>query len=279
LFFLPALNIFAQSLSPEEIRRQAQRLESGDAEAKRDALHRLRASESENASRIASGALDDKDEIVRATAPFSVLALPADEAAQRLLPLLKDKSEYVRREAAYALGETRSSAAVQPLLALLRSDKDYQVRCASVVALGKIGDVSAIESLNLILRQPPRDEEEFLRRAAARSIGQIAETALGKEFLNQSGIKVFNDFASQNRKNLVAEFPALRSSVAVLIRVLQNKEEADDAKREAAFALGEIGDAAAVRVLQSLTGAEDYYLAENSHLALKKILPAVKSPE
>src|SRR5207237_2848833 len=107
-FFLSSNVLKAQTLTDAEIRQQAEQLQTGDTEAKRTALHKLRAAKNENASRVATAGLDDKAEIVRATAPFSVLALPPDEAVENLLPGLKDKSAYVRRETAYALGVTRS---------------------------------------------------------------------------------------------------------------------------------------------------------------------------
>lgn len=263
---------FAQNLSDSEIRQQAERLNSSDAETRRDALHKLRLSQSENASRIATGGLNDKSEIVRATAPFSVLALPADEAAANLLPQIKDKSEYVRRETAYALGETRSLRATGALLAALEKDKKFSVKCSAAVALGQIGDISAVNALTKILQQSPKADEEFLRRAAARSIGQTAEITLQREFLAQSEIKDFGAFVLENRKALSGKFPALSAAVSVLIQTLQNPKEADDVKREAAFALGAIGDVRALPILQARLDAEDYFLAENSRIAVRKIL-------
>ena len=271
-FCVSAGNSFAQNLSDSEIALQAERLNSRDAETRRDALHRLRLAESENAARIAAKGLNDKSEIVRSTAPFSVLAMPSDEAAARLLPHLKDKSEYVRRETAYALGKTGSLGATRALLEILEKDKKYSVKCSAAVALGEIGDVAAVGALTKILQRQPKEDEDFLRRAAARSIGQIAEITLRKEFLAQSEIKDFNAFVLENRKTLSVRFPVLSNALGVLIQTLQNPKEADDVKRETAFALGAIGDARALSVLQTRLNAEDYYLAEISREAVRKIL-------
>lgn len=271
-FFVFANASFAQNLSDDEIRQQAERLRSSETETRRDALHKLRASESENASRIATAGLTDKSEIVRATAPFSVLELPNDEAAEGLLPQLKDKSEYVRRETAYALGKTHSTRAMQPLIEILQKDKQYSVKCSAAVALGEIGDVSAVDALTAVLRRNTKDEEEFLYRSAARSIGQIAEITLQKEFLAQTEIKDFSVYVQENRKNLSAKFLVLQSAVVALIQTLQNPKEADDVKRETAFALGAIGDSSAIPILETKITAEDYYLAEISRQAVKKIL-------
>ena len=48
-------------------------------------------------------------------------------------------------------------------------------------------------------------------------------------------------------------------------------------RREAAFALGAIGDKSAVPVLQSNLGSEDYYLAEICLESLRKITAAETS--
>jgi HEAT repeat protein len=139
------------------------------------------------------------------------------------------------------------------------------------VALGEIGDATAVEALVKVLQKSPIEDEEFLRRAVARAIGQIAETTLQKEFLAQSEIKNYDTYIKENRKNLSSKYPSLRSSIGVLIQVLQNSKESDDAKRETAFALGAIGDGSATAVLTSKLAAEDYYLAEISRAALAKI--------
>lgn len=266
-----SVNFFGQNILGDQIRQQANRLQSGDTEAKRDALHKLRAAESAEASRIAAEGLTDKIEIVRATAPFSVLSLPADEAAESLLPQLKDKSAYVRRETAYALGATKSVKAAAPLAQILASDKDYSVRCSAALALGLVGEVSTVPALIEILQKKPAANEEFLRRSAARSIGQIAAATLLKDFLAQSEIKDFNAYTIGNRKNLSEKHSALRTATVILINILNSPNEADDTKREAVYALGEIGSPTAIPILTQKISAEDYYLAENARRALQKI--------
>jgi HEAT repeat protein len=52
---------------------------------------------------------------------------------------------------------------------------------------------------------------------------------------------------------------------------LQNSKEFDDVRREVAFALGAIGDASAIPVLQVNLIAKDYYLAKICAEALEKI--------
>lgn len=268
-FFVALGEVSAQS--EKKLRKiQAERLKNEEIETKRNLLHKLRTDEKAKSSEMASGSLQDTTEIVRATAPFSILSLPNDEAATKLLPQLQDKSEFVRRETVYALGETQSLLAVEPLLLLLRTEKLQSLQAACAVALGKIGDVSALESVTAVLQKKVGEKDEFTRRSAARAIGQIALNIQYKRFL----LKNPNADLSKTRleyESLSADNPEFQKSLQILLRVLQNSKESDDVKRETAFALGEIGDASAIPVLQANINAKDYYLAEIVKNSIKKI--------
>lgn len=264
-------NSFAQ-IEPDIL---IEKINRGKTEQKRDALLEIRNMRSESASRIAVPALKDSSEIVRASAAFSVIYLPKNEAVQNLVPLLQDKSTLVRRETAYALGKVGASQAVTPLLQVLQKDKVLEVRNAALVALGEIGDAAAVDALVKVLLRKPQTKEEFLRRSAARSIGQIAQIVqTGKvsvltpeNFLPEK----FNLVESLQYPKLIETFPTFRPAISVLIQTLQNPREFSDVKREAAFALGAIGDESAIPILQANTGNEDYYLAEIARESLRKI--------
>ncbi|MBA3601776.1 MAG: HEAT repeat domain-containing protein [Acidobacteria bacterium] len=252
-----------------------EKINRGNTERKRDALAQIRNLRSESASRIAVSALKDSSEIVRASAAFSVIYLPKNEAVRNLVPLLQDKSALVRRETAYALGKVGASQAVNPLLQILQKDKVLEVRNAAIVALGEIGDAAAVAELTKILQRKPQAKEEFARRSAARSIGQIAQ------IIQTNAVEVLTpeSFLPDRDKSvekpiylkLIETFPTFRAAINVLIQTLQNSKDSDDAKREAAFALGAIGDESAIPILQANTGNEDYYLAEIARESLRKI--------
>ena len=269
LFGVFAGNSFAQNLES-----LADSVRSGTTEVKRDALLRLRNLQSAEASRLAVPALRDASEIVRATAAFSVTFLPAEEAVPAITPLLTDKSELVRREAAYALGQVGDRSATDPLLQILQKDKIPEVRNASIVALGEIGDIRAVDALTQILQRKVRDEDEFLRRSAARSIGQIAQiirTSEPKVITPADSSTVTVEVSRLKYQDYARELPTFRAAADALIRALQNPKESPDAKREAAFALGAIGDKNAILILQANVNDPDYYLAEISRQALSKI--------
>jgi HEAT repeat protein len=173
-----------------EIEQQRTRLASADAEERRDAVMRLGALRRPDASRAAAIALNDTSAIIRATAAHAILSLPADEAARLLSPLLTDRQEFVRRETAYALGETRSRTAVDALITALTQDKEAGARGAAAVALGQIGDERAVAALVATLSRrvagtgvfsritrSKTAENEFVRRAAAVALGQIGSRA------------------------------------------------------------------------------------------------------
>ena len=282
LFFALFL-CFAGNISAQNLEALKNQIQNGNVEQKREALFQIRNLETEEASRIAIPALRDKNEIVRATAAFSIIFLPKTEVAQVLLPNLQDRSEFVRRETAYALGKVGDASAVNSLLQLLNNDKILEVKNASAIALGEIGDVSAISELVKILQKKPIATNEFLRRTSARSIGQIAQFIQ----TNDSKLLTPENFLPEKYKelkqpkylDLKKEFPVFAQAANVLKTVLQNENETDDARREAAFALGAIGDETSVSLLQNKLNDKNLYLAEIAKESIRKIefLQALRS--
>ncbi len=237
------------SLTPLQLAIETQRvrLSSTDAEERRDAATRLGAMRHHAASRAAVAGLKDAVPIVRATSAGAVLSLPPEESAANLMPLLSDKDVLVRREAAYAVGTTKSLIAIPLLIDLLRFDKIDEVRGAAAVALGTIGNESAVSPLLAVLtgqtaqnkKQKAKPEQNpFVLRSAARALGQIGS----------------------------------RAGVPVLIAVLANEQSEDDVRREAAIALGRIGDETALPALRNVASARDPHLASAADVAIKSIL-------
>ncbi len=273
--FLCLLFVFSTNVSGQNFNNLDEIIKRGSVEQKRDALSQIRNLQTAEASRIAVPALKDSAEIVRATAVFSIVYLPPDEALSVLSPNLQDKSALVRRETAYALGRAGDPKAVNLLLQLFQEDKIVEVKNASIVALGEIGDVSAVAELIKILQRKFSSKEDFLRRSAARSIGQIAQ------FIQTGKTKVLTpenflpekpaDNKASKYEDLSKRLPVFQTAAATLIQVLETRKEADDVRREAAFALGAIGDESATAVLRANLNAEDYYLAKICREALLKL--------
>ena len=243
---------------------------SGTSEVKRDVLHRIRDHRSPEASALALPALKDADPVVKATAATAVIWLEPDSATNALIPLLSDRSEFVRREAAYALAQAGTSAAVPRLSELMRRDRDIEVRAAAAIALGGIGDPSALGPLMEIIRGRRKEESEFLRSMAAKSIGQIAM------FL-RSGIRaatVPQNFLPIDHKTTMVSAPASVSAPLFakadleLRTILSDDREAIDIRRYAAFAIGAIGEEGSRSLLERYIAHSDPYLAEIAREAL-----------
>jgi HEAT repeat protein len=238
----------SRSLTPLQIaiENQRERLASSDVEERRDALMRLGNLHTAEASRAAVPALSDPSPIIRVTATKAVLSLDPNESVSVLVPLLKDKDEFVRREAAYSLGRTRSRSATAALSERLLSDKEDGVRAAAAVALGNIADEAAVVSLAGVLApelaaregsKRKREQNVFVLRAAAVALGQIGS----------------------------------RAGTSALVAVLANEKLDSDVRREAARALGSIGDPAAAPALRAASTAADPFLSQIAYEALRKL--------
>ena len=270
--FLAFFAFFAVISPAQNFDNLALAIQSGSSEQKRDALFQIRNLKTEHASRLAVPALNDRDEIVRATAASAVVYLPSSESAQLLTPLLADKQPFVRKEAAYALGVVRDKSATASLLRLLAKEKDLEVKSAIVIAVGEIGDTSAVETLNKLFSERPKEETEFLRRSAARSIGQIAQIVkTGETYIVTPQNFLPDNFKKGESRDITKDFPVFGAAIIRLDGVLQNNNESDDTRREAAFALGAIGSRASINILQTYQNSPDPYLAEISKEALLKI--------
>jgi HEAT repeat protein len=247
----------------------------GDSEQKRTALAEIRGLRTESASRLAAPALRDSDELVRATAAAAVVFLPPDQAVPALLPLLEDKRPFVRREAAYALGKVGHPNASASLRRKMISDRDLEVRSAAAIALGSIADPAAVIDLLSVLNKRPKEEEEFLRRSAARSVGQIFEkaatgvsaTVTPQNFLPPK----FKDVDTLKAPSSVIDPTIIDRAVAALSSILRSQKEAADTRREAAFALGATRQPAAATILRPYITDPDPYLAEISKEGVLKI--------
>ena len=221
---------------------ERERLSSSSDEERREAVMRLGAMHGAEASRAALAGLTDPSIMVRAIAAKAVLSLPVTESVPALLPLLNDKNEFVRREAAYALGLTRSKAATSALVDRLLNDKEDGVRAAAAVALGQIADETSVVTLVTVLtgqakRKGKQEKNEFVLRAVATALGRTGSPA----------------------------------GVPALIAALMNEKLAGDVRREAAAALGTIGDRSAVDALTRAANSSDPYLSHIAFQSLKKI--------
>ncbi len=223
---------------------------------------------------------------VRMNAATALGELRDSRAVDPLITTLKDKDIEVRRKSATALGQIGDIKAVFPLVALLKySDKvlrscaieglkkmglpaldllilslekkDYSVRSDAAMALGEIGDARAIKPLLKTLRRTDREVVE----------------ALGK-----LGWKPTNDedsawywIAKHDWKNCIA---VGAPAVLPLLEILNSGS--GYMRKDAAYALGQIGDPRATESLIDALRDRDYELRNRAIYALGRIgQPAV----
>ncbi len=110
-------------------------------------------------------ALQDGESIVRSAAAVSLGQIGDPDAVDPLIPA---------GAAAFLLGRSGDTRAVEPLIAALQ-DGDSLVRRSAAKSLGWIGDGRAAEPLIVALQ----DGDRLVRCAAAMALGKIGEPAVG----------------------------------------------------------------------------------------------------
>lgn len=91
-----------------------------------------------------------------------------------LIASLADKSAFVQERAARALGRygRAAASAVPSLIKLITTDAIHGVKLHAVIALGQIGDRSALPALE----KATHDKDPYVSRAATEAIKRIAES-------------------------------------------------------------------------------------------------------
>lgn len=156
-----------------------------------------------------------------------------------LLANLKSPIAKTRQEAAAALGKSRRREAVTPLAALVR-DPDENVRLEVVRALRELRDLSAVPALVTAMGDgDPKIREE--------AIGTLVELYAERERTGPVGrfLELFSD--EEDRASLLP-FASVDASVYRALGAALRDED-KEIRREAAYALGILGGAVAVRDL------------------------------
>ena len=217
-----------------EIAHYAAALQSGDEEERRTAVHRLGAMHDAATIPALRTAINDQSERVRAAALTALGHLAEPTLAPVIATYLtKDKQPFVRKAAAYALGHFANAEATAALVVGLR-DKDMEVRGAAAVALSSRPDASAIAPLIRSLS----DKSAFVRAHAAAALGVNGRAAA--------------------------------QAVPDLVRMLA-KDEDHEARRQAATALGRIGEPSSLNALQQAERSSDPYLSQAAREAISSI--------
>ncbi|MBX7221330.1 MAG: HEAT repeat domain-containing protein [Blastocatellia bacterium] len=217
--------------------------------------------------------LKDNDKEVQAAAAEALGKIGDQRAVEFLLPSLKHWDVEVRRLTAAALGRIPDARSVEPLQALAEKDTDGRVRAAAALALGTIGDQTAID----LLMGRLGDKDPEVRQAAAMSLGRLRNP-----YATQALVNALNDDYADVREAIALALEALRwkprnedeqallivsrkdwdgaavcgaPAVEFLVKALTDRQ--NNVRMAAAYALGKIRDPLAVdRLISSLKHPE-----------------------
>ena len=185
---------------------------------------------------------------------------------QTALSYLAQDDARLCRNGAYVLGEIGDKRAVGPLTSKLKSD-DSHLRRIAATALGKIRDKDAVMPLIEVLCNP--DEQVEVQTAAVKALGKLED---------ERAVRILGHLAGNENSRLQAEaYFALKRLSPVLTKIdFQTAMvylDQDDMRlcRNAAYALGEVGDKHAVGPLVSKLKSDDRHLRRIAATALGKI--------
>lgn len=166
--------------------------------------------------------------------------------------VLMHEHEKVREAAIEALGKIGDMRAVDPLGKALK-DKSIWVRQAAVKALGQIRTPQTVELLIVALKD---NDHNYVRQAAAKVLGEVRDTQAVAPL-----IEMLKDRDSSVRDRAVEILGQIGDKRAVepLIEMLKDKD--DRVQIQAVRALGNIGDAQAVEPLIELLKDEKVRLS------------------
>ena len=100
----------------------------------------------------------------------TALSKAGEPAVAPLIEALQDEQVIVRQGSAMALGEIGNHSALEDLVARLK-DESHLVRQVAAIALGKLGSLEALDPLLRAIG----DESEIVRRAVVNALGMIGD--------------------------------------------------------------------------------------------------------
>jgi len=205
-----------------------------------------------------------------------IMSMEEKRDIQGLIRALKNEDYLVRKDAAIALKKVGDETAVESLIESMKYEKwqdDYTVLIAvrenSAEALGIIGDKRAIQPLIGTLIE---DSDEEVRWKAAAALGKLND-----ESAVDALIAALNDKSWAVRRNATIALGDIgdEKGYEPLLSSINDKDW--HVRKYAAIALGKIGDERAIDPLVKALNDEDSDVRWKSILALGKIgTPAVK---
>lgn len=204
---------------------------------------------------------DDDSERVRRIAVGGFAKFDNDRPVQHLIDALSDESAAVRRTAVFSLIE---------LLSNVPTGKSHEIRETVVEKLSATEDETVVEPLVEILEESTQPAQ---RRNTAWLLGRVMDDDSNRGAVDalvdalREGGQMTQQFASTSLAEIGGTY------VEGQLLEIANDEDADsDARGQAIFALGKIGDAETAESLQSLLDdTEDDQVRQKTFSALSKL--------
>lgn len=210
--------------------------------------------------------LDHVDAEVRNAAVEVLKSIDDPRAAERVVnTVLLDADAGIRENAASLLGELGNPMAVDGLLDAIYDPDSIGVQCEAAAALGKLGDVRAVESLIDLL-----DSDDYaLCLNCVSSLGALKDARAVQPLINALDMNFPLSWSISRRNRMLYSIANALASIGEpaifpLIEVLRHGSA--EARRQAAGALGSIGDARAFDAL--LLALQDEYVAARAAAAV-----------
>ena len=219
------------------------------------ALGRLRA---EQAIEPLIAMFEDRDVQESAVTALAQIGRPA---VLSLIAAFTERKREVRIGAARALGQIGGTHALEALLISLREDKDRIVRARVAVALGQIGGAQAIKALVAILRE---GGDKIVRASAAISLGQAG----GAQAIEALVATLKNKDEDETVWRMAIRALGL---IWNLLPVARLSDEEATVRRDAAVALGQLGDERAIEPLKATLRDRDEAVRRKAISALGRI--------
>jgi HEAT repeat protein len=220
-------------------------------------------------ARAASGLIPyaaDPDAFVCASALRGLKELRLSAAALPATAALSHTDAAVRREAVGVLGWLKHTAALPQLARVAATDPDAEVRRAAAGALGLAAPES--EAALTALRAALRDSAWAVREEAATTLGKFHDTdGVIAEALR---VAMADDYW-QVRLRAARSLGRLRDALAVPLLIEALVHPAGNLRREAAIALGDVGDPRATAALEAASADPDPEVRKAARLALQRL--------
>jgi HEAT repeat protein len=210
---------------------------------------------------------EDESIWLRKTAADSLGYIGGGEAISGLIELIEPidlKDEGLIQEIICALGRCGDVSAVDPLLRILKNeDKSIELRASAARSLGNIGGKKIIPELLEVITS----EEEELVEAAIYALGECNDASVVEPL-----IKILKDNERSNLHHSVAEsLSKLKEKSAVLPLITLAKKKEAKARLLAIEILGNIGDKESTSALVPLLKDENDKVREEVATTLDKL--------